>query len=46
VLHGYMMPGNAKAFHPQTREFSMARALAILDGLRGEGGRQKLRQAS
>jgi carboxymethylenebutenolidase len=46
VLHGYMMPGNAKAFHPQTRAFSMARALAILDGLRDEGGRQKLRQAS
>jgi carboxymethylenebutenolidase len=46
VLHGYMMPGNAKAFHPQTREFSMARALAILDGLRGEGKRQTLRQAS
>jgi carboxymethylenebutenolidase len=46
VLHGYMMPGNAKAFHPQTREFSMARALAILDGLRGGGERQTLRQAS
>jgi carboxymethylenebutenolidase len=46
VLHGYMMPGNAKAFHPQTREFSMGRALALLDGLRGEGDRQKLRQAS
>jgi len=44
VLHGYMMPGNPKAFHPQTREFSMGRALAILDGLRGE--RPKLRQAS
>jgi carboxymethylenebutenolidase len=46
VLHGYMMPGNAKAFHPQTREFSMTRALAILDGLRGGGERQTLRQAS
>ena len=44
VLHGYMMPGYPKAFHPQTREFSMGRALAILDGLRGE--RPKLRQAS
>lgn len=45
VLHGYMMRGNAKAFHPQTYDFSMARALAILDGLRGEGGRQPLRKA-
>jgi len=36
VLHGYMMPGNAKAFDRPTREFSMARALAILDGLRRE----------
>jgi carboxymethylenebutenolidase len=35
VLHGYMMRGSAKAFHPVTRNFSMARALAILDGLRG-----------
>jgi len=43
VLHGYMMPGNAKAFSPSTRMFSIERALAILDGLRGEAG---LRQAS
>ncbi len=35
VLHGYMMRANAKAFHQQTYEFSMARALAILNGLRG-----------
>ena len=47
VLHGYMMRWNTKAFHPETRAFSMARALAILDGLRGAGERQKkLRQAS
>jgi carboxymethylenebutenolidase len=46
VLHGYMMRWNVKAFHPQTREFSMGRALAILDGLRGGGERQKLREAS
>jgi len=40
VLHGYMMPENAKAFHRETREFSMTRSLAILDGLRaGEAGR-------
>src|SRR6266850_1844756 len=42
VLHGYMMPDNAKAFDRRTREFSMARALAILEGLRGgEAGRRK-----
>ena len=35
VLHGYMMRANVKAYHQQTREFSMARALAILNGLRG-----------
>jgi hypothetical protein len=31
------MPGNPKAFDAKTREFSMRRALGILDGLRGEG---------
>src|SRR5712692_10939420 len=46
VLHGYMMPWNTKAFHPETRAFSMGRALTILDGLRGAGERHKLRQAS
>jgi carboxymethylenebutenolidase len=46
VLHGYMMPGNAKAFHPQTRAFSMGRALAILAGLRGESRGPALCQAS
>jgi carboxymethylenebutenolidase len=46
VLHGYMMRGNPKAFHPATRDFSMARALAILDGLRGGRVSQSLRQAS
>ena len=35
VLHGYMMPGNATAFDAKTRAFSMAQALAILEGLRG-----------
>lgn len=34
VLHGYMMPGNAKAFDGKSRAFSMARALAILQALR------------
>jgi carboxymethylenebutenolidase len=46
VLHGYMMPWNVKAFSQQTRDFSMARALAILDGLRGTGEQPKLRAAS
>jgi len=42
VLHGYMMPENVKAFDRRTRDFSMARALAILDGLRGAAaGRRK-----
>jgi len=45
VLHGYMMRENAKAFHQETRDFSMARALAILEGLRGEDRRQPLRKA-
>jgi carboxymethylenebutenolidase len=43
VLHGYMMRGNAKAFHPKTYEFSMERALAILNGLRSTG--EPLRKA-
>jgi carboxymethylenebutenolidase len=34
IQHGYMMPGNAKAFDAPTREFSMARALALLEDLR------------
>ena len=34
VDHGYMMP-DAAAYHPASREFSMARTLSILEGLRG-----------
>ena len=42
VLHGYMMPDNVKAFDRKVRDFSMARALAILDGLRsGEAGQAR-----
>jgi carboxymethylenebutenolidase len=41
VVHGYMMRENPKAFHQETRDFSMARTLAILNGLRGEGERQR-----
>ena len=43
MLHGYMMRWNTKAFSAPTREFSMGRALALLDGLR-DGAR--LRRAS
>lgn len=44
ILHGYMMPGSPKAYDAKTRAFSMQRALAILDGLRGGGA--ALRKAS
>ena len=40
VEHGYMMP-ESKAFDGKTRDFSMQRTLAILEGLRGEAGRRK-----
>ena len=42
VQPGYMMRGNPKAFSQETYTFSMGRALAILEGLRGEA----LRKAS
>lgn len=45
VLHGYMMRAAGPAFDAKTREYSMARANAILDGLRS-GAPSKLRQAS
>ncbi len=44
VLHGYMMPDGGEAFDQKTRDFSMARAKAILADLRN--GRATLRQAS
>jgi carboxymethylenebutenolidase len=44
VKHAYMMPDAGAAFDEKTREFSMARALAILDRLRGGG--EKMRKAS
>jgi carboxymethylenebutenolidase len=37
ILHGYMMPGSVTAFDAPSREYSMARALAILGNLRGAG---------
>jgi carboxymethylenebutenolidase len=42
VKHGYMFRGNKQAFDAKTREFSVARTLSILEGLRGE----PLRKAS
>jgi carboxymethylenebutenolidase len=44
VVHGYMLPGSPQAYDKASRAFSMARALAILGGLRGEG--DALRRAS
>ena len=41
IQHGYMMPLSPKAYDKKTREFSMARALAILDGLRAEPALRK-----
>lgn len=41
VLHGYMMPGALRAYSPETRAFSMGRALALLQALR-EGDRERI----
>jgi carboxymethylenebutenolidase len=41
VLHGYMMPEAVKAFDRKTRDFSMERALAVLDGLREAGAARR-----
>ena len=46
ILHGYMMPGAPDAFDRKTRDFSMARALAILEGLRRAPATSTMRQAS
>ena len=40
VQHGYMMP-ESKAFDQTTRDFSIQRALAILEALRSEQARRK-----
>ena len=34
IEHGYMMPASVKAYSKETREFSMGRALSILEALR------------
>jgi len=44
IQHSYMMPMSTNAYDPKTRAFSMQRALAILEGLRGGGA--ALRKAS
>jgi carboxymethylenebutenolidase len=44
IQHGYMMRDAGDAFDQKTRDFTIARALAILNGLRGGG--QAMRQAS
>lgn len=40
IEHGYMMP-ESKAFDRKTRDFSMQRSLAILEGLGSPAGRRK-----
>jgi carboxymethylenebutenolidase len=37
IQHGYMMRGNSKAFDTATYDFSIARALELLEGLRSPG---------
>ena len=44
IVHGYMLPGSPAAYSAPTRAFSMARALAILGDLSGDG--PALRRAS
>jgi carboxymethylenebutenolidase len=46
VQHGYMMRAMPKAFDQAARDFSIGRALALLEGLRRADVRQSLRQAS
>lgn len=41
VQHGYMMPGNPAAYSAETREFSMQKALALLDRLRSAPAREQ-----
>jgi carboxymethylenebutenolidase len=46
VQHAYMMQGNRKAFDARARDFSMQRAVAILEGLRSRDAQKALREAS
>jgi carboxymethylenebutenolidase len=42
IQHGYMMPLSTQAYDKKTRDFSMGRALAILNGLREEPALRKV----
>jgi len=46
VQHGYMMQGMPKAYDARAREFSMLRAVAILDGFRSRNVQKAIREAS
>ena len=46
VQHGYMMQGMPKAYDARAREFSMTRAMAIVDGLRSSNVQKAIREAS
>jgi carboxymethylenebutenolidase len=46
VQHGYMMPRIPKAFDRQARQFSMTRALAMLEGLGSTTVQEALSEAS
>ena len=46
VQHGYMMQGTPKAYDARAREFSMTRAVAILDGFRSRDAQKARRAAS
>jgi len=40
IDHGYMFPHSPQAYDPKTRDFSMSRALTILESLRGDQARR------
>jgi carboxymethylenebutenolidase len=46
VQHGYMMQGMPKAYDARACEFSMLRALAIIDGFRSNNVQKAIREAS
>src|SRR5262249_13669716 len=46
VQHGYMMQGMPKAYDARSREFSMRRAMAIVDDFRSRNVEKAIREAS
>lgn len=46
VQHGYMMQGMPKAYDARACEFSMLRAVAIVDGFRSSNVQKAIREAS